>query len=144
LENCNFENDCHCLDGTDIVTNQKITNSGGWQAWKTSTTKGIHLPAGEHVLPVLLNSGGYNLNYILVRPHVESSLDGEIVNRIELFPNPAADKIYVTIGGGCFVTGTSLKLSPAEGLQMISRFLIERRNLSKLPGFREIVTVIAK
>jgi chitinase len=100
------------LDGADIIINQKITNSGAWQVWKTSTAKGIHLTAGEHELKILLNSGGFNLNYILVRPHVESPVDDESLNQVQIFPNPANSNLYIKANG---VTSGKIKIYNSEG-----------------------------
>lgn len=86
------------LDGETIISNKTITNSGGWQVWKTSTVKGILLPQGEHVIRTMMNSGGFNLNYILVRPGTQSSIDGQEVNNMHIFPNPAKTELFVKAG----------------------------------------------
>lgn len=42
----------------------QINNSGAWQIWQTTTLEDISLEAGEHRLRLVLESGGFNLNYM--------------------------------------------------------------------------------
>jgi len=85
------------LDGSDIVDNLKLNNSGGWQVWKTTTAHHIHIPAGQHVLRLKMNSGGFNINYILVRPSDYSTNEMPKQNQISIFPNPANEKLYLHV-----------------------------------------------
>jgi chitinase len=83
------------MDGADIVTNKVLNNSGGWQVWVTTTAKNIHLTAGQHVFRLNMNSGGFNLNYLLVKPSVISSTVMIRNNQISCFPDPASNNLYV-------------------------------------------------
>lgn len=39
------------------------TNGAGWQSWQSVSTE-VTLPAGEHVLKVVMDSSSFNLNYV--------------------------------------------------------------------------------
>ena len=52
------------LDGTNISGSIALPNTGGWQTWKTVTTGPITLPSGTHMLTLVEDTGGCNLNYV--------------------------------------------------------------------------------
>ena len=56
---CYIENS----SGTNLTGNVSIPGTGGWQTW-TTINANLTLPAGQQVLTVYQNSGGYNINYI--------------------------------------------------------------------------------
>ncbi|MBN2486935.1 MAG: carbohydrate-binding protein [Bacteroidales bacterium] len=87
------------INGENLITNHALPSSGGWQVWKTSTVERVALPQGEHVIRVLMNNGGFNLNYILVRPHAGSAVQYNHDEAVKLFPNPAGKKLFVNING---------------------------------------------
>jgi hypothetical protein len=53
------------MDGVNIASNVAIPNTGGWQAWQTTTVKNIDLKAGKQILRVTIGATDYvNLNYV--------------------------------------------------------------------------------
>jgi len=71
-----------------------IPGTGGWQTW-TTVTKNVDLPAGQHILRLLITKKEFNLNWFEF-----DFLSGiNSINRNELnfhvFPIPAKDKIYI-------------------------------------------------
>jgi photosystem II stability/assembly factor-like uncharacterized protein len=74
----------------EITTGEiSLSPSGGWQAWKTFTKKGVQLNAGEQDMKVLFKTSGFNLNYIDIQPAPLVSVNqlaGE--SNISMFPNP--------------------------------------------------------
>ncbi len=46
------------LDGVNITGTMTMPNTGGVQTWKTMTLKGIQLPAGQHVLRLVMDKNG--------------------------------------------------------------------------------------
>lgn len=85
------------LDGADIVTNLVLNNSGGWQVWKTTTAHHIHIPSGQHIFRLKMNSGGFNINYMLVRPSDYSSVETQPKTQISFFPNPADNALFLRL-----------------------------------------------
>jgi hypothetical protein len=52
------------IDGTNISGPINVPNTGGWQSWKTVTVTTPILNAGAHVMRIVMDSGGFNLNDI--------------------------------------------------------------------------------
>jgi hypothetical protein len=53
------------MDGVNIANNVVISNTGGWQAWQSTTVKNIDLQAGKQILRVTIGATDYvNLNYV--------------------------------------------------------------------------------
>jgi len=52
------------LDGAAITGSQQIAGTGGWQNWTTHPISDIFLPEGVHVLRLVFESSGLNVNYI--------------------------------------------------------------------------------
>jgi len=50
-------------NGKNLTGAVTIKPTGGWQNWST-VTRSIHLSAGRHVLKLVEDTGGYNLEYI--------------------------------------------------------------------------------
>ncbi len=77
------------VDGSPITGTINIPNTNGWQNWTTVVANGINLTAGQHVLRVFIENGGFNFNYIDINADVLPvnllSLTGKQVgNNIEL------------------------------------------------------------
>jgi Carbohydrate binding module (family 6) len=57
------------LDGKDVTGPVNLPGTDGWQSWKTLEIPGVALPAGRHVLRLVMDSSGYwgavgNFNWI--------------------------------------------------------------------------------
>jgi hypothetical protein len=50
------------------VASLTVPNTGAWQTWTTVTAAAVSLNAGQQILKVLVDNGGWNVNYIDVRP----------------------------------------------------------------------------
>jgi len=50
-------------NGKNITGDIRISNTGGWQNWKTVTKKGIDLDAGLQTLTLHIDDGDFNLNF---------------------------------------------------------------------------------
>ena len=46
------------VDGTDVTGPIALPDTGGWGAWKTFTKSGVTLPAGVHVLKLVVDANG--------------------------------------------------------------------------------------
>ncbi len=49
--------------GTNLSGAINVPGTGGWQTW-TSITATVTLPAGQQVIELFEDTGGYNLNYM--------------------------------------------------------------------------------
>ncbi len=54
------------VDGVDVTGPMSFTDASGWQVWQDVTVSGISLTAGPHTLRVVMDTGGFNLNYVEV------------------------------------------------------------------------------
>ncbi len=61
------------VDGRDVTGIMAVPNTGWWQNWRTITSPSFPLHAGPHVLKILFDSAGGNLNWIEVQPAVPST-----------------------------------------------------------------------
>jgi CSLREA domain-containing protein len=57
------------VDGKDVTGQLAVPNTGGWQTWKSVTKTGVSLPAGKHVLRLVMDNVGAtgsvgNFNYM--------------------------------------------------------------------------------
>lgn len=52
------------IDGNDISGARALESTGGWQNFTTVIIPARRLTAGQHILQVYVNTGGWNLNYI--------------------------------------------------------------------------------
>jgi len=50
-------------NGNNLTGTVTVPNTGGYQNW-TTITSNVNLTAGQHVLQLVQDSGGYNLNYM--------------------------------------------------------------------------------
>ncbi|MDO8589496.1 MAG: carbohydrate-binding protein [Armatimonadota bacterium] len=69
------------IDGQDVTGSRNVTSTGGWQTWATQTVSGINLTAGQHILSIVVDSSGFNLNYVdVVIPPVYWNTLGAVRN----------------------------------------------------------------
>ena len=52
------------VDGTDMTGSTTVPNTGGWQVWQTVDAGSVDLAAGQHVVRVAAETGGWNFNYL--------------------------------------------------------------------------------
>ncbi|MDF2454396.1 MAG: chiA1 3 [Cytophagaceae bacterium] len=52
------------VDGADVTGSIALPNTGAYQTWATTTKTGVSLPAGQHILRIVVLTGGFNLNHI--------------------------------------------------------------------------------
>ncbi len=52
------------LNNANITGAIAVPNTAGWQIWQTVTVTGITLPAGKQILRIVLDTDGFNLNYV--------------------------------------------------------------------------------
>jgi hypothetical protein len=60
------------VDGTDVTGPIVLPDTGGWNVWKTVTKTGVVLPAGTHVLKLVIDANGptgtaADINWLAIR-----------------------------------------------------------------------------
>lgn len=78
-----------------IVDQVDVPNTGSWQVWQ-SVVRNITLAPGKQYLKIDVVNGGFNINYVDIES-VETNIDefSSTNIEIEIFPNPASDKIVI-------------------------------------------------
>jgi|GEM_PF-75864 len=66
------------FDGTDVTGTVTIPNTGGWQTWQDVTVSAVALNAGQQVVRVYMNSGGFNLNNLTISTSSTSGGGGSV------------------------------------------------------------------
>lgn len=46
------------VDGVDVTGAIALPDTGGWNIWNTTTKTGVTLPAGQHVLKLVVDANG--------------------------------------------------------------------------------------
>ncbi len=54
------------VDGVDVTGPLAIPNTGGWQTWTDVASGPIRVIEGPHVVKIVADTGGFNLNYVSV------------------------------------------------------------------------------
>ncbi len=54
------------IDGVDVTGQLALPNTGGWSSYATTSASNIHLTAGQHVLKLSIDAGGYLIDSITV------------------------------------------------------------------------------
>ena len=60
------------VDGKDVTGPIVLPDTGGWNVWKTVTKTGVVLPAGAHVLKIVIEANGptgtaADINWLAIR-----------------------------------------------------------------------------
>jgi len=89
------------IDDDDITASVVIPNTGGWQAYRTISTKGITLSAGTHILQLFEETGGFNIDKItFVKEDLIMGLtEKPSGTSCKVYPNPASHNLIVEYPG---------------------------------------------
>jgi len=60
------------VDGTNVTGSIALPDTGGWNTWQTVTKTGVSLPAGTHVVTLVVDANGSggtaaDVNWIRIR-----------------------------------------------------------------------------
>lgn len=85
------------MDGNDITGSVMIPNTGGWQSYDAISTTGISLDAGTHILQLLEETGGFNIDKIIFEKEAVITSVSRTQQRTpnRLYPNPAATEVTI-------------------------------------------------
>ncbi|WP_331963659.1 family 43 glycosylhydrolase [Ohtaekwangia sp.] len=84
------------IDGNDITGSVYIPNTGGWQSYKTISTTGVSLEAGQHILQLFEETGGFNIDKVIFEKEIIASVsttEQRTLHRV--YPNPASAEVYI-------------------------------------------------
>jgi hypothetical protein len=82
-----------------IVDQVNVPNTGSWQVWQ-SVVRNITLVPGRQYLKLDVLTGGFNINYIDIEIVKTNLAEFTASNtELEIFPNPASDRIVVRSAG---------------------------------------------
>lgn len=60
---------CHLeVDGVNKTGSISLPATGGWQTWTTKNVGNISVTTGEHDIKLVMDSGGFNINYFTLQP----------------------------------------------------------------------------
>jgi MYXO-CTERM domain-containing protein len=63
------------IDGKDVTGSMTVASTGDWQKYQTVAKTGVQVDAGARVVRVVFDTGGVNLNWVRIGPHVSSCSD---------------------------------------------------------------------
>ena len=81
----------------EVIQTVSTPNTGDWQTWKSVTVNG-KLSQGPHTLRLLVKQSQFNINWFKIAL-VTGLNDIQSSKKIEVFPNPAKDKITLNTQG---------------------------------------------
>lgn len=84
-----------------------IPNTGGWQTWKTVTSK-VYLEEGRFTLRVFVRSGEFNINWFEGVAAPVTGIEDLNTSTLQVYPNPADEQITVVAGSEKSVNGRIL------------------------------------
>lgn len=84
-----------------------IPNTGGWQTWKTVTSK-VYLEMGRFTLRVFVRSGEFNINWFEGVAAPVTGIEDMSAGSLKVFPNPADEQITVVTGSEKYENGRIL------------------------------------
>src|SRR5205085_3591368 len=54
------------MNNVNVTGTQSFASTGGWQTWITKTVSNVSLSAGQQVMRLVMETGGWNVNYISI------------------------------------------------------------------------------
>ncbi len=84
-----------------------IPNTGGWQTWRTVTSK-VYLEEGRFTLRIFVRSGEFNINWFEGVAAPVTGIDDMNTSSLQVFPNPANEQITVVTGSEKYENGRIL------------------------------------
>jgi arabinoxylan arabinofuranohydrolase len=85
------------IDGNDVASSVMLPNTGGWQNYRAVSTAGINLEAGTHILQLFEETGGFNIDKIILAKE-ETVMDIAPIERhaaFSVYPNPVHTELTI-------------------------------------------------
>jgi len=101
------------LNGQNISGTVNLPNTGGWQTWQTVSVTTPALSTGKKVLRVVMDGGGFNLNYL---NFVKNGSLQSVLSKTDLFSEQATDvNIYPNPTNGSLTADVSEMKARGKG-----------------------------
>ncbi|MFM7021932.1 MAG: family 16 glycosylhydrolase [Flavobacteriales bacterium] len=96
------------MNGVDVSGKIAVSNTGGWQSWQTKKVFNKALSAGKQFMRIVIDNGGFNLNYIEVKEGTISDVGvvEKSAQTFSVFPNPVENELMLPIGGSIILYNT--------------------------------------
>jgi len=88
------------LNDDQIGESVTVNNTGGWQNWRSQKLSNVLLPAGTHILKLLVVQGGFNVNRMRFTKHLGTAQE-EVAELpaeprlLQAYPNPFSDHVRI-------------------------------------------------
>jgi beta-glucanase (GH16 family) len=103
------------MNGVDVTGKVFVPNTGGWQTWQTKKVFYKSLQEGKQFMRIVIETGGFNLNYVEVKKGTLSDVGIEKNEKsvLNVFPNPTQGELQIN----CALSGNEdLNLSIVNAL----------------------------
>lgn len=87
------------IDQVKVGESFDVASSGGWKAWQTIATQTYGLTEGKHTLRLVMESGGFNLNFFEFSSKVTASKELGRESAINVYPSPIQSQAHIEIAG---------------------------------------------
>ncbi|MCX6180824.1 MAG: family 16 glycosylhydrolase [Bacteroidetes bacterium] len=103
------------MNGVDVTGKILIPNTGGWQTWQTKKVFYKALTKGKQFMRLVIETGGFNLNYIDVTKGTTSDvgIENNVMNAVAVYPNPVESTVLVSCA---LLSNEDVKLSVCNSL----------------------------
>jgi arabinoxylan arabinofuranohydrolase len=139
------------LDGKNITGSMAILATGGWQNWQTITKVNVNFEAGQHILQLYEETGGFNIDKFTILRSTTGVLDhleGGNPSGFLMTPNPATSSVSIayTVPHSMPVTlkiydviGRLVKSVDDASFGGMNQFKIDVRNLTSGNYFVKLI-----
>lgn len=83
------------IDQVKVGESFNIESTGGWKIWQSTAAQTYSLTKGEHTLRLIMESGGFNLNYLEFSSAVTAVEMNKGESGFMVYPNPAQSDMFV-------------------------------------------------
>lgn len=82
-------------DGSNLFSQFTLPLTGGWNDYQTMVKSNVNISAGEQVLRININNGGFNLDKIEFKKSVITATKGSQFDTWGIYPNPSTGVFYL-------------------------------------------------
>jgi hypothetical protein len=112
------------FNGTNVSGAVAIPNTGAWSTFQTVTINNVSLTGGQKIMRIVFNTGGVNYNYVNIASSTARLFsieeDANILNTLEVYPNPAEDATYIS-GKSGVCSSVQIQVINTMGVEVIHK-----------------------
>lgn len=79
------------MNNAIILPSVTVNSTGAWDVWKAQTSTGVLLNKGTHVLKIYIDNTGLNIDKLVFKKSVISSVKANFERNVAIYPNPVRD-----------------------------------------------------